>query len=80
MTITRDDPDCRTADLTHGISVEQVRHHLREPWQPARVLLPLPRALSAEEARTYAVAVLVAANLADQWTRERSAEPTLANA
>jgi hypothetical protein len=79
ITITRDDNNVRTADLTHGISVEQVRHRGSEPWQPARVLLPLPKALSAEEARAFAVAVLVAANLAEQWTQVRSAEPALAS-
>jgi hypothetical protein len=75
VAITRDDDENRTAELSHGISVQQTKPPGAEWWQPARVRSPATQPMSVEEAMEFGLAVLAAATLAEQWTKERPAEP-----
>jgi hypothetical protein len=64
MTITRDDGECRTAELDLGIRVEQAKHGR---WQPARVVIPTTQPLSVAEAMAFADVVSAAAQIAARY-------------
>jgi hypothetical protein len=75
MTVTRDDDENRTAELSHGIRVQQSKRPGTEWWQPARVFSPSPPPFSVAEALEFGLAILAAAALAEQWSKERPAGP-----
>jgi hypothetical protein len=80
MNLSRDDDECRWADFPGRVYVIQCRRPTEQPeqhWGPAEVGFPARGNLSAKETRMLALALLAAGNLAERWTRERLAEPTL---